>query len=93
MQYPSLAPLRNMEEVCVLSVALTNHRSARLTVALIRYTSISSKVPLSIMMIGVDGRAKTGIIAGTAKSGPTLFHKDIYGYSAFNEIVDVLDSS
>jgi hypothetical protein len=45
------------------------------------------------MMIGVDGRAKTGIIAGTAKSGPTLFHKDIYGYSAFNEIVDVLDSS
>lgn len=54
---------------------------------------ISSKVPLSIMMIGVDGRAKTGIIAGTAKSGPTLFHKDIYGYSAFNEIVDVLDSS
>lgn len=54
---------------------------------------ISSKVPLSIMMIGVDGRAKTGIIAGTAKSGPTLLHKDIYGYSAFNEIVDVLDSS
>lgn len=29
MQYPSLAHLRNMEEVCVLSVALTNHRSAR----------------------------------------------------------------
>ncbi|VVA38429.1 Hypothetical predicted protein [Prunus dulcis] len=27
--YPSLAYLRNIEEVCVLSVALTNHRSAR----------------------------------------------------------------
>lgn len=39
MQYPSLAHLRNMEEVCVLSVTLTNHRSARLTVALIRYGS------------------------------------------------------
>ena len=39
MQYPSLAHLRNMEEVCVLLVALTNHRSARLTVALIRYRS------------------------------------------------------
>lgn len=51
---------------------------------------ISSKVPLSIMMIGVDGRARTGIIAGTARSGPTIFHIKyiyIYGYSAFNEIV------
>jgi hypothetical protein len=36
---------------------------------------ISSKVPLYIMMIGVDGRARTGIIAGTARSGPTIFHK------------------
>ena len=54
---------------------------------------ISSKVPLSIMMIRVDGRAKTSIIAGMDKSGPTLFHKDIYGYSAFNEIVDVRYSS
>jgi hypothetical protein len=44
------------------------------------------------MMIGVDGRARTGIIAGTARSGPTIFHIKyiyiyIYGYSAFNEIV------
>ena len=30
------------------------------------------------MMIGVDGRAKTGIIAGMAKSGLTLFHKKLY---------------
>lgn len=36
---------------------------------------ISSKVPLSIMMIGVYGSARTGIIAGTARSGPTIFHK------------------
>jgi len=91
MQYPSLAHLRNMEEVCVLSLALTNHRSARLTVALIRYTSALKSTPFHY--IGVDGRAKTGIIAGTAKSGPTLFHKDIYGYSAFNEIVFVTQVS
>ena len=45
------------------------------------------------MMIGVDSKAKTGIIARIAKSGPTLSHKDIYGYSAFNEIVDVCYSS
>lgn len=45
------------------------------------------------MTIGMDGRAKTSIIAGTAKSEPTLFHKDIHGYLAFNEIVNVLDSS
>ena len=44
-------------------------------------------------MIAVDGRAKTGIIAGIAKSGPNLFHKDIYGYSTFNEIVDACYSS
>lgn len=44
---------------------------------------IRSKVPLYIMMIGVDGRARTGIIAGTARSGPTIFHKkniNIYIY-------------
>jgi hypothetical protein len=38
-------------------------------------SQISPKVPLSIMMIGVDGRARTGIIAGTARSRPTIFHK------------------
>lgn len=27
------------------------------------------------MMIGVDGRARTGIIAATPRSGPTIFHK------------------
>lgn len=51
---------------------------------------ISSKVPLSIMMIGVDDRARTGIIAGTTRSGPTIFHKKdiyIYGYEAYHEIV------
>lgn len=37
MQYLSLAHCWNME--VVLLVALTNHRSARLTVALIRYRS------------------------------------------------------
>lgn len=49
---------------------------------------ISSKVPLYIMMIGVDGRARTGIIAGTARSGPTIFHKSniyIYGYSGLEK--------
>lgn len=51
MQYPSLAHLRNIEEVCVPSVALTNnHRSAR-------------KYPFLSIMIGVDGRARAGIIA------------------------------
>lgn len=39
---------------------------------------LQSKVPLSIMMIGVDGRARTGIIAGTARSGPTIFKIYIY---------------
>ena len=73
-----MCPLARLDQS---QISLTNDRFDPL--------HISSKVPLCIMMIGVDGRAKTGIFAGTTKSGPTLFHKDIYGYSAFNEIVHV----
>ncbi len=28
-----------------------------------------------MMIGGVDGRARTGIIAATPRSGPTIFHK------------------
>lgn len=38
-------------------------------------SQIRSKAPPFIMMIGADGRARTGIIAGTSRSGPTIFHK------------------
>lgn len=62
------AHLRNMEEVCVLSVALIRYRSAR-------------KYPFSFsIMIGADGRARTGIIFRLEVGRLSSINKLIYIY-------------
>ena len=60
MQYPSLAPLSQISEVFVCPLGRLDQSQISPTKGRFDPLHISSKVPLSIMMIGVDGRALKG---------------------------------